>query len=127
MFYRSICSCTNRYRASPHSSSHFSAPRSTPISFNPKRKSQGNLHSRYRDCVRRDNPRETWSKEHSQPLNGRGGSNPAFLQNRLGHHKGNRWRVLHVLEQESKERTVGNAEFAPTSCRRGRRRPPCPS
>jgi len=38
-----------------------------PTSSNSKRKNEGNLRSRYRDRVARDNPPETWSKEHSQP------------------------------------------------------------
>src|SRR5262245_51914348 len=124
---RSTCCCTTSPSRASRRSSSRSAPPSAqkfaPTSSNPKRKNQDNLRSRYRDRVARDNPPETCSKEHSQPSNFLRGSDPGSLQNRLGHHNGNRWRVVHALEEESKERTVGNAEFAPTSSRCGRRRP----
>lgn len=71
--------------------------------------------SRYRDCVAGDNRPGTWSKNILNHGFAAGVGPPGYFLCSLGHQKAP-MRAVHVLEEESKERTVGNAQFAPTSC-----------
>src|SRR5215831_5026526 len=55
----------------------------------------------------------------------RGGADPGFLLCKIASDTtmAAKWEGVHALEKEVKERTVGNAEPAPTPRRYGRRRP----
>jgi hypothetical protein len=102
-----------------------SARRSTWASSNPNPNNTKSTTAGACDYVMRNNHRARRSKEHSQALFGRGGLDPGFLLCKTSAETTMAivTEGAHVLEEEAKEKTLGNAEPPRTPRGCGRRRP----